>query len=46
MESYAKHSISSWWYGAVIVNLMGGRIIGIESIDMMSIRDRYSDSGG
>ena len=46
VEAYAKHGIVGWWYGAVIVNLMGGRIIGIEAIDMMSIRDKYSDSGG
>lgn len=46
VEDYASHAIINWWYGAVIVDLMGGRIVASEKIDMMRIRDRYSDAGG
>jgi hypothetical protein len=45
VEDYAAHGIVNWWYGAVIVDLMGGRIVAHEKIDMMAIRERYSDDG-
>lgn len=45
VEDYAAHSIINWWYGFVIADLMGGRIVGCEKVDMMTIRDRYSDDG-
>ncbi len=45
VEDYAAHSIINWWYGFVIVDLMGGRIVSHEAVDMMAIRDRYSDDG-
>ena len=45
IEEYAQMSINNWWWGLVIVDLLGGRIIGCEKVDMMAIRDRYSDDG-
>ena len=45
VEDYAAHSIINWWYGLVIVDLMGGRIVASEKVDMMSIRNQYSDDG-
>jgi hypothetical protein len=45
VEDYAAHAIINWWYGLVIVDLMGGRIVGSEKVDMMSIRNQYSDDG-
>lgn len=45
IESYAAHGINNWFWGLVIVDLMGGRIVSAEKVDMMAIRDRYSDDG-
>jgi hypothetical protein len=45
VEDYAAHAIINWWYGFVIADLMGGRIVASEKVDMMTIRDRYSDDG-
>lgn len=45
VEDYAVLSISNYWWGAVIVDLMGGRIVSTEKIDMMKIRNTYSDDG-
>ena len=45
VEDYASLSIINWWYGFVIVDLMGGRIVSAEKVDMMRIRDMYSDDG-
>lgn len=45
VEDYAAHSIINWWYGFVIADLMGGRIVASEKVDMMTIRDAYSDDG-
>ena len=45
VEDYAVHSINNWWWGFVIADLMGGRIVASEKVDMMAIRDRYSDDG-
>jgi hypothetical protein len=45
IEDYAAHAINNWWWGLVIVDLMGGRIVASEKVDMMAIRDRYSDDG-
>jgi hypothetical protein len=45
IEDYASLSINNWWWGLVIVDLMGGRIVSAEKVDMMAIRDMYSDDG-
>lgn len=45
VEDYAAHAIINWWYGFVIADLMGGRIVASEKVDMMAIRDIYSDDG-
>jgi hypothetical protein len=45
IEDYASLSINNWWWGLVIVDLMGGRIVSAEKVDMMRIRDVYSDDG-
>ena len=45
VEDYAVHSINNWWHGLVVADLMGGRIVSSEAVDMMAIRDRYSDDG-
>ena len=45
VEDYAQNSITNWWYGFVVVDLMGGRIVSAEKVDMMRIRDMYSDDG-
>ena len=45
VEEYAAHSIINWWYGFVTADLMGGRIVASEKVDMMKIRDIYSDDG-
>lgn len=45
IEDYAINSITNYWWGLVIVDLMGGRIVSAEKVDMMAIRDRYSDDG-
>jgi hypothetical protein len=45
IEDYAINSITNYWWGLVIVDLMGGRIVSAEKVDMMAIRDMYSDDG-
>jgi hypothetical protein len=45
VEDYATHSIINWWYGLVIADLWGGRIMSSEKIDMIRIRETYSDDG-
>ncbi|MFN7184888.1 MAG: hypothetical protein ACK5VE_00765 [Alphaproteobacteria bacterium] len=45
IEDYAVNSITNYWWGLVIVDLMGGRIVSAEKVDMMAIRDMYSDDG-
>jgi hypothetical protein len=45
IEDYAAHAINNWFWGLVIVDLMGGRIVASEKVDMMTIRDMYSDDG-
>lgn len=46
VEAYAMHSITGWWHGVGILACMGGRVMSAEWIDMLAIRDRYSDAGG
>jgi hypothetical protein len=45
IESYAAHAICNWWWGLVIVDVLGGRIVASEKIDMMTLRNIYSDDG-
>ena len=45
VEDYAAHAIINWWYGFVIADLLGGRIVASEKVDMMTIRNTYSDDG-
>jgi hypothetical protein len=45
VEAYAKHSLTGWWYGAVMMTLQGGAITDLNFISMPSIRARYSDDG-
>jgi hypothetical protein len=45
VEDYAMHSIINWDYCLVINDLFGGRIVSSERIDMMRIRETYSDDG-
>jgi hypothetical protein len=45
VESYAKHSMTGWWYGAVLLTVQGGAITDLNFISMPTIRARYSDDG-
>lgn len=46
VEAYAKHSMTGWWYGAVLLTVQGGVITDLNFISMPTIRARYSDDGG
>jgi hypothetical protein len=46
MESYAKHSLTGWWFGAVPMTVNAGQITDLEFKSMISLRARYSDDGG
>jgi hypothetical protein len=45
VESYARHSLTGWWYGAVLLTLQGGTITDLNFVSMPTIRARYSDDG-
>lgn len=45
VESYAKHSLTGWWYGAVLLTVQGGAITDLNFISMPTIRARFSDDG-
>lgn len=43
IEAYALHSCNDWWWGLTVARLLGGRIIDIERISMLTLRKRYGD---
>lgn len=45
VESYAKHGLTGWWYGAVLMTVQGGQITDLNFLSMPTIRARYSDDG-
>lgn len=45
VENYAKHGMTGWWYGAVLMTVQGGAITDLNFISMPTIRARYSDDG-
>jgi predicted phosphodiesterase len=44
VEAYAKHGLTGWWYGAVLMTVQGGVITDLNFISMPSIEARYSDA--
>lgn len=44
-EPYAKLSPNGWWWGCVEMTVANGQILGLDWIDMLSMRKRYSDDG-
>lgn len=45
VEQYARVSPGGWWWGVAIADLIDGLVPRIEFIDMLSLRERYSDDG-
>ncbi len=45
VESYARHSLTGWWWGVVEMTVQDGAITDLNFISMLSLRDRYSDDG-
>lgn len=45
VEHYARHSLTGWWYGAVLMTVWGGAITDLNFVSMPSIRARFSDDG-
>lgn len=45
MESYAKHSLTGWWYGVVPMTVQGGVITDLNFVSMLTLRARFSDDG-
>lgn len=43
IEPYAKHSTSNWWWGAVEIATVNGRVIGTKQFSMLELEDRYGD---
>jgi hypothetical protein len=45
VENYAKHGLSGWYWGAVLMTVHGGAITDLNFVSMLTIRSRYSDDG-
>jgi hypothetical protein len=45
VEAYARHGLTGWWYGAVLMTVQGGAITDLNFLSMPSIQARYSDDG-
>lgn len=45
VEHFARHALTGWWWGAVLMTVQGGTICDLNFVSMKSIRDRYSDAG-
>lgn len=45
VESYAKHSLTGWWYGVVPMTVNAGQITDLAFVSMIELRRRYSDDG-
>lgn len=45
IEQYAKHSITGWWHGVVVITCQGGHIVGHNAVPMTALRECYSDDG-
>lgn len=45
VESYARHAMTGWWWGAVLMTVQGGATTDLNFVSMLTIRDRYSDDG-
>lgn len=45
VESYAKHSLTGWWWGVVPLTVQGGVITDLNFVSMLTLRARFSDDG-
>lgn len=43
IESYAKHSLTGWWWGVMDMVIAHGRIVSVSEVSMAELDSRYGD---